>query len=112
MTAYEIAEMRVINEQLKAERAALVAELDDHCQQLRKEQLEVQSLHEKLAELAHDLKNAAEWKGAFVTLKDRMAELELQEPVGYVYMHNGMAQGALTDKAMKAGTPLYKRGTP
>jgi len=118
----------------------LKAELDDHCQQLRKEQLAVQSLHEKLAEqtglvettweqlehrqrinddllakleeLAHDLKNAAEWKGAFVTLKDRMAELELQEPVGYVYMHNGMAQGALTDKAMKAGTPLYKRGTP
>jgi len=50
MTAYEIAEMRVINEQLKAEREALKAELDDHCQQLRKEQLAVQSLHEKLAE--------------------------------------------------------------
>ena len=30
----------------------LKAELDDHCQQLRKEQLAVQSLHEKLAELA------------------------------------------------------------
>jgi len=29
---------------------ALKAELDDHCQQLRKEQLAVQSLHEKLAE--------------------------------------------------------------
>ena len=36
---------------LKAEREALKAELDDHCQQLRKEQLAVQSLHEKLAEL-------------------------------------------------------------
>jgi len=30
-----------------------------------------------------------------------------QEPVGYVYTHNGMAQGALTNKAMIAGTPLY-----
>jgi len=37
---------------LRAERDALAAELDDHCQQLRKEQLAVQSLHEKLAELA------------------------------------------------------------
>ena len=109
---YDMTEAIEIIAKLRAERDALAAELDDHRQQLRKEQLEVQSLHEKLAELAHDLKNAAEWKGAFVTLKDRMAELELQEPVGYVYMHNGMTQGALTDKAMKAGTPLYKRGTP
>ncbi len=31
----------------------------------------------------------------------------VQEPVGYVYTHNGMAQGALTNKAMIAGTPLY-----
>ena len=37
-------------DKLKAEREALKAELDDHCQQLRKEQLAVQSLHEKLAE--------------------------------------------------------------
>jgi len=52
MTPYEIAEMRVMNKQLVAEREALKAELDDHRQQLRKEQLAVQSLHEKLAELA------------------------------------------------------------
>ena len=51
MTPYEIAEMRVMNKQLVAEREPLKAELDDHRQQLRKEQLAVQSLHEKLAEL-------------------------------------------------------------
>jgi hypothetical protein len=40
-------------------------------------------------------------------LKAKLAELQAQEPIGYVYTHNGLAQGALTDKAMKAGTPLY-----
>jgi len=41
-------------------------------------------------------------------LKAKLAELQAQEPIGYVYTHNGLAQGALTDKAMKAGTPLYR----
>jgi len=47
---YDMTEAIEIIAKLRAERDALAAELDDHCQQLRKEQLEVQSLHEKLAE--------------------------------------------------------------
>jgi len=49
-TAMSLELANIAIEKLKAEREALKAELDDHCQQLRKEQLAVQSLHEKLAE--------------------------------------------------------------
>jgi len=40
-------------------------------------------------------------------LKAELAELRAQEPIGYVYTHNGLAQGALNSKSMPAGTPLY-----
>ncbi|MBK5203885.1 MAG: hypothetical protein JJD98_00300 [Polaromonas sp.] len=34
-----------------------------------------------------------------------------QQPIGYVYTINGLAQGAMCDKSLKAGTPFYARST-
>jgi len=75
------------------------------------------ALKAKLAELEHDLENAAEWKGAFVTLKEKLEKLEAQEPVAWM-THETYSLPTFhrtREAALVWGdspVPLYKRGAP
>jgi len=81
---------------------------DQACQFAR----ERDALRSELADAKLVALDNANWFDAlkvdYDALKAKLAELQAQEPIGYVYTHNGLAQGALNSKSMPAGTPLYR----
>lgn len=74
---------------MEAEIDELRAKLDQALEDALNFEARAYKAEAKLAELEHDLENAMEWKGAFVTLKERLAEIEKQEPIAYLAWRDG-----------------------
>ncbi len=77
-SALELANIEIYK--LKAERDALVANAATDAHLLELVQDTCKRILAERDALQHDLENAAEWKGAFVTLKEKLAELEAVQP--------------------------------
>ena len=67
----------------------------------------LQSAQAEIDTLKYEVGAIAEIKAERDQALERLAEVERQEPVGYVYTIHGVGQGALSDKTLDVGTPLF-----